>query len=349
MSNNTPPEKHTRFSYSASLISTYRTELMGYAILFVMLSHATNPGWADVPVLLQITGKLTALAHTAGFLILSGFGMYYSFSKNKNTASFYKRRLLRLYIPFLLMALPFYLYELVTGGCDFIYFALQETCLAFFVDGGGHVWYIAISLLMYLLVPLLYRIIFCGNNAGLKTSVIVTVMIAFCFCLYTLWPSYYKATEIGYGKMLMFVIGLYIGKLSMSGKSLNQKDFIFIFILIAALAVAQKHVPFLKIFYKDAIPLVGLPILTCLFMACDKYDGKHRILDVFRWLGKYSLELYILHVMFKVTLYYACFDVYGLDADLTTRRFIVTITLLLSFSLCSPIHRCIDKTLAKIT
>ena len=174
------------------------------------------------------------------------------------------------------------------------------------------------------------------------------VMIAFCFCLYTLWPSYYKATEIGYGKMFMFVVGLYIGKLSMDGKILSLKALVLIFIIIASLAIAQKYVPFLKIIYKDAIPLIGLPILTRLFLVCDKHDVKHRILDVFRWLGKYSLELYILHVMFKVTLYYACFDVYGLDVDLTTKRFVVVVTLFLSFLLCAPIHKCIDKTLTKI-
>lgn len=45
------------------------------------------------------------------FLLLSGMGLYYSFSKNSNILEFYKKRFVRVLVPYLMLALPYLIWK----------------------------------------------------------------------------------------------------------------------------------------------------------------------------------------------------------------------------------------------
>lgn len=65
-------------------ISIYRTELMGYAIIGVMVAHIkTN---FDIPesIATKILGFICYSVFTGGFVFLSGLGLYSSLNKNSN-------------------------------------------------------------------------------------------------------------------------------------------------------------------------------------------------------------------------------------------------------------------------
>ena len=78
--------------YKYNILSKYRTELMGIAILWVMFFHLS----------IDINNRILNLIKTIGyggvdiFLMISGLGLYYAYKKNNNIKLFYKRRLLRL-------------------------------------------------------------------------------------------------------------------------------------------------------------------------------------------------------------------------------------------------------------
>lgn len=106
-----------------SLYSTYRTTLMGVAILGVLTSHFFT--FAHLPfsnIFTDLLGKTWLLVYIEGFLFLSGFGIFFSMSKKGNVKDFYKRRFLRLMVPYLLFTVP--------------YFIFQD--LVFDQNGGGH-------------------------------------------------------------------------------------------------------------------------------------------------------------------------------------------------------------------
>ena len=84
--------------FKFNLISKYREELMGYAIFGVLVSHLLM--WLDIKI--PGVNMVLRLIYTQGFLFLSGFGLYYSLSKSSEILPFYKRRVKRLYIPFVL-------------------------------------------------------------------------------------------------------------------------------------------------------------------------------------------------------------------------------------------------------
>lgn len=79
-----------QYSFQFETISKYRAELMGLAILGVMWGHLMNDTYQP-----SIFAQLARLVHTPGFLFLSGFGLYYSFSNNSDVHLFFKKRIAR--------------------------------------------------------------------------------------------------------------------------------------------------------------------------------------------------------------------------------------------------------------
>lgn len=136
--------------FSLQDISKYRAELMGFAILGVLLGHIIAfSGW-DMPILDSIAHGI----HTPGFLFLSGFGLFYSLSKNSDAADFYKRRFWRFYLPFVLMVLPFLFRPLLSGNFNLWSFACQISTINFWLYGNNNgMWYIAVSAVLYIITP----------------------------------------------------------------------------------------------------------------------------------------------------------------------------------------------------
>ncbi len=66
-------------------ISKYRQELMGIGIVGVLLSHLVTVGGFDTNyMLVKFLLLFKQLVYTQGFLFLSGFGLYFSLSKNSD-------------------------------------------------------------------------------------------------------------------------------------------------------------------------------------------------------------------------------------------------------------------------
>ena len=85
-------------------ISRFRGELMGAAMLFIILFH--------VP--LERSSEFFGLRRCGNvgvdmFLFLSGIGLWFSWVKNPSVWQFYKRRLLRIYPAWLVMASLYYI------------------------------------------------------------------------------------------------------------------------------------------------------------------------------------------------------------------------------------------------
>lgn len=65
-------------------ISKYRSELMGYAILGVLIGHIIVFGEVHNCDFISVATWFSSLIHTPGFLFLSGFGVFYSMNKDNN-------------------------------------------------------------------------------------------------------------------------------------------------------------------------------------------------------------------------------------------------------------------------
>ncbi|MFV0538204.1 MAG: acyltransferase family protein [Dysgonomonas sp.] len=81
-----------------NLLSKYRSQLMGIAILWIMLFHSNlDVSFFTIFDLIKSIGN----AGVDIFMFVSGFGIYYSLIKGVSLKTFYKNRLWRI--------LPYYL------------------------------------------------------------------------------------------------------------------------------------------------------------------------------------------------------------------------------------------------
>lgn len=276
-----------RFSFDTSLISKYRTELMGLSILGVMCGHLMN--YTIQP---QFLGHFVRLLHTPAFLFLSGFGLYYSFSNDSNIVSFIKRRIIRLYIPYLIIGTPFFLSLLFSQLCNVSVFFGYISTIAFWINGNYYgMWYIAVSVILYALFPILYHFMF--NNKGnpiFYLSITLSVMSFIFFSLNYLYPSYWRLLQEWLSKTYTFPIGCYLGYLSK--KKYHISYFILCFIQLSFIVLF-----YLKINTSVMRTLASLPFI-CIFLSVLFKDNKFtKIRESLLWFGKHSLELYLLHVL----------------------------------------------------
>ena len=115
--------KESKKELSYALISKYRAALMGLAILSIIFFHFTD----DCRIYdFRFSGLIYYFNRYIGgsavdiFLMLSGFGLYYSQKKNKyGYKEHLKKRIPKLLIPYLFIAIPF-------EGCRDIIFEKQE-------------------------------------------------------------------------------------------------------------------------------------------------------------------------------------------------------------------------------
>ena len=99
-----------QFNANLSDLSAYRTQLMGIATLMIIICHAN----AYHVLLPRFLASLFVWGNFGVdiFLFLSGIGLYYSLSK-RNThkkddyISFYKKRGVRIYIPYIIIYVPY--------------------------------------------------------------------------------------------------------------------------------------------------------------------------------------------------------------------------------------------------
>ena len=139
---------------SFASISNYRSEIMGYAILGVLIGHIIVFGRIHESSCISVISDLSYLIHTSGFLFLSGFGVFYSMNKDNNAKHFYTRRLYKFLLPFLIVAMPYFLVvTLANHGSVLNYLGLVST-VDFWIHGNYHgMWYIAVSLVLYAITP----------------------------------------------------------------------------------------------------------------------------------------------------------------------------------------------------
>lgn len=126
-------------------LSSYRSYLMGIAIVWIMIHHAQFFGLCSFGFL-----GFFARIGSCGvdiFLFVSAFGLYYSLSKGRSLKAFYIRRLLRIVPIFLMVIILLRLrspLDLLSIKCW--YSSLMSN------------WYIPFILLMYVVSPLIYRV-----------------------------------------------------------------------------------------------------------------------------------------------------------------------------------------------
>lgn len=286
--------EETRISLNS--ISTFRSQLMGIAMLGVMLVHTRT---TLVRYILPLD-VITCLGDSGVdvFLFISGIGMVFALSKSTNVLRFYKRRMHRVFLE----ATPWIgLYSLM---CVYLgkhgIRVLIANCLGvgFWVSKRGFNWYYSFILLLYLVTPIMYRLLR-TKRRYVWTLAMIAASMAFLYVITDVFEA--VRTQIAFSRFPVFLIGLLAGFWLKEGKTLSRGEYRSLFFLSGfffLLAYAAKRFELDSVIasqyfcYCVAAPAACLP-LSRLF---SRLHGGV-LMRFLSWTGENSLMLYIWNVI----------------------------------------------------
>ena len=324
---------------SFSDISKYRQELMGLAILGVLFSHIVSLGQGTGYIVTFPFKVFDNLVFTQGFLLLSGFGLYYSWTKEHSVWHYFKKRIGRLMIPFWIMSVPFYLYVCAILNNDYGKFVENILTAYFWLHGNNGMWYISITVLLYILFPLLYKIIFSKSNpkaVAVRALCVFILMEAINGLIYVCAPSYYDMVSIGITQAPIFVIGMLFGYYSSHKYMFSRRTMMWLILVLVVLVGIKRISPFFQAPMILTLRIVTI-ILVCYIF--NKVMFLKNVMGGVKWCGKYTLELYVLHLhIYGLILQCRPFGtdvVYGMKYSFWE----ILVAVVLSLLLCVPINR----------
>ena len=143
-------------SLNLSVYSRYRTQIMGLAAIMIIICHIRGIDYSYVPFL----EKLLWFGNYGVeiFLFVSGLGMYYSLTQQDySLTQWYKRRYVRITVPFVLIAISIYPLRLILNiYASLSDFLLYITTLEFWAYHRG-AWYVAMLFPLYFLTPYIVK------------------------------------------------------------------------------------------------------------------------------------------------------------------------------------------------
>jgi len=273
-------------NFNLQEISNHRTALMGIATLMIIVCHAPASG-VKMPIYLT---KIFGLGNYGVdiFLFLSGIGCYYSLSKAPELKKYFKKRYLRIGVPYVLIILPFILFYLLIGEYTLLDAFLSFTTLDYWIEHKG-AWFIALLLPLYLSSPLLFKV-----NSGKRTLGILISMIICIIGLCAINTDNMICDNIQFAlqRVPSYLIGMAIGKYCKEGYSVKNGKLVC-FLLGGVILFCLCHVINKSIFVGWL--LVPLEILILIKMI-NLYPS---IYCKLKKIGNISLESYLLNISFN--------------------------------------------------
>lgn len=234
------------------------------------------------------------------FLILSGYGLYYSFKKNNNIKEFYNKRLKKIIIPYITFCLPSIIlrYSILNKGSLLDVFS-NLFFVTLFTIGETWFWYILLIIICYLLFPKIYDILDSPKediDKEMNLISLITFAILLNFILATNAYSLFKNINILTLRIPIFILGVYIGQKSSKNEELSFLKILFMIICAILFYQVINSNMMLRRYEFALIGMLTYIILIMIFEKIEKYKLFNIIKLILEKIGSYSLELYITHV-----------------------------------------------------
>lgn len=274
------------FKFDFHLLSKYRTELMGFATLLIIICHTPRnemPNWLGI-----IIGNLGLGVDI--FLFLSGMGLYNSYKNRKvSIPKWFIKRYERIIVPLLLIVIPILIFnKFLNSEGEFrsVLSYLGELSGFGYLFYGRALWFVSCILFLYIITPLLYKIL----DSKHKYS-IAAILSLLCFIIaYILpekdpwafmiqrWPSY----------ILGFAMAVDIKE----HKQGSIWHFIVLPLFTYSFLFALNHTIGTHF---SLFAFQGIPIMTISAILIDEMKSE-RINKVLVFMGLISLESYITNI-----------------------------------------------------
>lgn len=310
--------KNKKIDLSNTVISKERTLLMGISIIVIIFFHYVDDCRVynvNYNEFFKWWIEWFASSSVDMFAFMSGFGLYYSLKKNYNVSNFYRKRLVKIIIPYLIVAVPAFIWrDMYVSGYDFTYVIKELTFYTLFKWSRTWFWYIGFSILVYAIFPYIFKLVDadCGNDEDSKRAMddikLIAIFGAITACLVVISSSnaaIFKNANILFLRIPFFIFGAFVGKSSYNRRNSFAK-WIFLFVFSVFIRYMDCKVSMHSIIVRR-YSMALLNICVCVFIAYIFACFKAKYIRWgIEWCGKHSLELYLLHVTIRSVL-----NIYG--------------------------------------
>lgn len=265
---------------------------MGIAIILIMFCHNTVK-WPYYTELWKVFAQF-AQCGVDIFLLLSGYGLFYSYQK-KGGVFFLKKRFKRIIPTYLLISSAYILFIYIMG--DDVWKTIWDYSLvSFFLEGNLRVWFIAAILVLYLLFPLIFRIAkHDGVALGTMFAIWAIVLgIAFCSDISVL----NRINAIFIVRIPVFILGAVVARKEQEKTVGNKRTVRMSLMILITLSLLSMFLLYRQITnFWTIVRLLFCPIsfLFCLVICNLPMCQTTRRYQIIHWLGGITLEIYLLH------------------------------------------------------
>ena len=305
------------------LFSKYRLALMGVSTILIIFFHGLSV-WgyygAKLPIIARmITGFLGSVGVDI-FLLLSGIGIFCSLKNNSDTFEFYKRRIVRLFPSVITVSGIFWaIKDILIERQGYQQYLFDITGASFWLEGENRFWYIHLTILLYLLSPLLMKLT--------SKNKIILLMITIIFpLLLEIWGShFFDNCEIAVCRIPIYIFGLYGGGYVQKKANISYFEISVIFIMLLIMEVLRVTEYITVSRYARSILAVCICMLFCIL--AERFQLKNTI-KFLELIGAYSLEIYIV----QVSLIWFAINVWHIDlTNIVIYGLLVIVTINISF------------------
>lgn len=279
-------------------ISRYKAHLMGIAVMIVVYGHLLyyHSGLMNYDDL-NFTEWYT-LGSVEMFIFISGFGIYQSLRKNRDSWTFYGRRLGRLLPSYVPVLLAYCAGGMLAGQMRIGEAVGNLTAMGWWFQTGNQFnWYVPAILILYLLSPLFFDCIQ-HKKSGWVFAALVILNIAG-------WRS---NLLMAVSRFPTYFLGMYMGAQYAEGKYPTKKQ-LWIWSIVGVVAMALVPYFFLYqkrllwyygmfwnlFFFSTPACMFGVTKLLELHEKCAMGRGVNKVLS---FLGTRSFEIYLCHLAF---------------------------------------------------
>ena len=276
----------------------YREVWMGLAIVWVVFFHSGI--WPASEFMTEI--KMIGYGGVDIFMFASGIGCFCSLQKNDELIEFFKRRVLRIIPTYWCFLLMWTIYNGIYGEISWNSILGNLLCVRHLTGLGGEFnWYISAMWCMYLMAPLLKKIVDKINTKYQFVS-IIGVLFLFSICF---WDT--TTYIIIMSRFPIFFIGMYVGKMAWQDIVIRKVGFCSCMVMMVAgiglLRYLQNVYPDYLwsrggYWYPFILIVPGGCMLISYMMEVLKKIGMDWIEKILAIPGKFSFEIYLLHIWF---------------------------------------------------
>lgn len=272
--------------YQLSDISTFRSELMGWAILWIMMLHFTFTQIKPIGFIAQY-----GFAGVEIFMFVSGFGLYYSLEKCHKLSYFYTRRLLRIFPTYYILGI---FASILLYKDNIFTYLYRYTTIGFWTGDIYAEWYIPSIVFLYILAPFLKRLYEQKNYFIITSICIICIFVSY---IYVTFNYFYKGEPHFF--LLYRIPAFLFGMACAFWIKRDNSEIYYYYVLLAGIPIFillfPRHHEIYNFKYFSLLFL--LPIFTLSIVSISKLI---RVINpCFSILGKASLEIYIIQGMFS--------------------------------------------------